>query len=160
MHGEGKKGNSISTEGAPVNDEHRYDDMLDMPHHVSPKRPKMSLHDRAAQFAPFAALTGFGAAITESDRVTERRIELGEAEAAELTEKMRILQARQSEQPEISVTWFVPDARKEGGRYEVAEGRLRRVVPDEYTLMFADGRSFDLDSIIYIDGEMFEGMRF
>ena len=147
-------------EGAPVNDEHRYDDMLDMPHHVSPKRPKMSLHDRAAQFAPFAALTGFGAAITESDRLTERRIELGEAEAAELTEKLRILEARQSEQPEISVTWFVPDARKEGGRYEVAEGRLRRIVPEEYALIFTDGRVFDLESVIYVDGSIFEGMRF
>ena len=65
---------------------HRYDDMLDMPHHVSPTRPRMSRLDRAAQFAPFAALTGFGAAITEADRMPERRIELGEAETAELAE--------------------------------------------------------------------------
>ena len=143
-----------------MNDEHRYDDMLDMPHHVSPTRPRMSPGDRAAQFAPFAALTGFGAAIIEADRMPERRIELGEAEAAELTEKLRRLEARQSEHPEISLTWFVPDALKEGGRYEIAEGRLRRIVPDEYVLTFTDGRAFDLDNIICIEGPIFEGTRF
>lgn len=143
-----------------MNDEHRYDDMLDMPHHVSPTRPRMSLHDRAAQFAPFAALTGFGAAITEADRMPERRVELGEAETAELAEKLRILEARQSEHPQISLTRFIPDARKEGGRYETAEGRLRHIRPVEYTLAFTDGRVFDIDDIINIDGALFEGIPF
>lgn len=139
---------------------HRYDDMLDMPHHVSPTRHRMSKLDRAAQFAPFAALTGFGAAITEADRMPERRIELGEAETAELAEKLRILEARQSEQPEISVTYFIPDARKDGGRYDTARGRLRRVVPAEYTLSFTDGRTFDIDDIIVIEGSIFDDMSF
>ena len=143
-----------------MSEEHRYDDMLNMPHHVSPTRPRMSLYDRAAQFAPFAALTGFGASITEAGRVLQRRIDLGEAEAAELSEKLRILEERQSEQPEISVTWFIPDERKEGGRYETAEGHLRRIEPAEYVLTFTDGRVFDIDDIICIDAPMFEGMRF
>ena len=141
-----------------MNDEHRYDDMLDMPHHVSPTRPKMSLLDRAAQFAPFAALTGFGAAITESDRMPERRIELGEDETAELAERLRVLEARQTEQPEISVTHFIPDARKEGGRYETAEGRLRRLRPERYELSFTDGRTFDIDNILCIEGRIFDEM--
>lgn len=143
-----------------MNDNARYADMLDLPHHVSPTRPRMSLEDRAAQFAPYEALVGFGAAITESDRMPERRIELGEAETAELAEKLRILEARQAEQPAISVTYFIPDARKEGGRYETAEGRLKRLRPVEYTLTFTDGREFDIDNIIVIDGEIFEGMTF
>ena len=139
---------------------HRYDDMLDMPHHVSPTRPRMSRLDRAAQFAPFAALTGFGEAITEADRMPERRMELGEAETAELAEKLRILEARQSERPEITLTWFIPDARKDGGRYDTAQGRVKRVVPAEYALSFTDGRTFDIDDIIVIEGELFEGMDF
>ena len=143
-----------------MSDEHRYDDMLDMPHHVSPTRPRMSARDRAAQFAPFAALTGFGRIITEADRMPDARIELGEAEAAELSEKLRILEARAREQPEISVTWFIPDARKAGGRYEIAEGRLRRVRPAEYALSFTDGRTFDIRDIICIEGPIFEGMQF
>lgn len=143
-----------------MDDPNRYDDMLDMPHHVSPTRPRMSRLDRAAQFAPFAALTGFGAAITEADRAPERRIEPGEAEVAELAEKLRILEARQSEQPEISVTYFIPDARKDGGHYEAAEGRLKRVRPAEYQLTFTDGRTFDIDDIIVIEGRLFDGMRF
>ena len=143
-----------------MDDPHRYDDMLDMPHHVSPTRPRMSRLDRAAQFAPFAALTGFGAAITEADRVPDRRVELGEAETAELAEKLRILEARQSERPEITLTWFIPDARKDGGRYDTAQGRVKRVVPAEYALSFTDGRTFDIDDIIVIEGELFEGMDF
>ena len=143
-----------------MDDDHRYDDMLDMPRHISPTRPRMSPLDRAAQFAPFAALTSFGAAITEADRMPERRIELGEAETAELAEKLRILEARQAEQPEISVTRFIPDARKDGGRYETAEGRLRRVSPAEYALSFTDGRAFDIGDIICIDGRIFEDMEF
>lgn len=143
-----------------MQDEHRYDDMLDMPHPVSPTRPRMSLLDRAAQFAPFAALTGFGAAITEADRALDRRVELGEAEAAELAEKLRVLEARQAEQPEISVTYFVPDERKDGGRYEIAEGRLRRIRPEEYALSLADGRVIDIEDIIVIEGPLFEGLRF
>ena len=143
-----------------MDDPHRYDDMLDMPHHVSPTRPKMSLQDRAAQFAPFAALTGFGAAITEADRMPERRIDLGEAETAELAEKLRILEAKEAEHPEGSVTYFIPDARKEGGRYETAEGRVKRVRPVEYTLTFTDGRTFDIDNIIMLDGPAFDGLEF
>lgn len=143
-----------------MDDPHRYDDMLDMPHHVSPTRPRMSRLDRAAQFAPFAALTGFGAAITEADRMPERRIEPGEAETAELAEKLRILEARQDEQPEISVTYFIPDARKDGGRYDTAQGRLRRLRPAEYALTFTDGRAFDIDDIIMIEGPLFDDMQF
>ena len=143
-----------------MDDPHRYDDMLDMPHHVSPTRPRMSRLDRAAQFAPFAALTGFGAAIAEADRVPDRRVELGEAETAELAEKLRILEARQSERPEITLTWFIPDARKDGGRYDTAQGRVKRVVPAEYALSFTDGRTFDIDDIIVIEGALFEGMDF
>lgn len=138
-----------------MDDPHRYDDMLDMPHHVSPTRPHMSLGDRAAQFAPFAALTGFGAAITEADRITDSRIELGEVEMAELSQKLQILEARQNEQPEISVTWFRPDPSKPGGHYETTQGRLKRVLPEEYLLRFTDGRAVSLDDVIVIEGETF-----
>ena len=103
-------------------DPHRYDDMLDLPHPTPTTRPRMSALDRAAQFAPFAALTGFGESITRAARQVERQIELGEAEKAELDRKLRVLRDRLAERPVLSVTYFVPDPRKAGGRYDVYTG--------------------------------------
>ena len=135
---------------------HRYDDMLDMPHHVSPTRHRMSRHDRAAQFAPFAALTGFGAAIEETSRQTDRRIELSESEMAELAEKLRIIDARLGEQLTVSLTRYVPDPRKEGGRYETVSGVVRRIDREARVLTLLDGTRLDIDDIIGIDGAIFD----
>ena len=93
----------------------KYDDMIDLPHPTSNKHPRMSIQDRAAIFSPFAALSGHGAAIAETARLTDQRMELDEDTKAELDQRQAVLLEHIGEQPEITVTWFQPDERKEGG---------------------------------------------
>lgn len=93
----------------------RYDDIIHLPHHISKTRPQMSMMDRAAQFSPFAALTGYDAAIKETGRLTDEKIELGEETKAVLDRKQSYLSDMISVQPEITVTYFLPDERKSGG---------------------------------------------
>ena len=95
-----------------------YEDIINLTHHVSKKHPQMSMHDRAAQFAPFAALSGHSEAIAETARLTDRKIELDEYEKMNLDEKLIVLQEHIRETPEINVTYFCPDDNKDGGRYE------------------------------------------
>ena len=94
-------------------DEHKYEDIINMPHHVSASRPRMSMIDRAAQFSPFAALTGYDAAVKETARLTDKCIEPDEYEKAALDEKLRI--ALKNPEKEITITYFKPDAKKDGG---------------------------------------------
>ena len=141
-------------------DPRRYDDMLDLPHHVSPTRRRMSPMERAAQFAPFAALTGYGDAIDEAARLTMRQVELGEAEREELDRKLRVVKDRLHERPVLSITYFVPDPRKAGGRYDVYAGAARRIVPETYSLEFEGGRVIDIDDIIDIEGALFDSLTF
>ena len=105
----------------------KYKDIIDLPHHISEKRRKMPMIDRAAQFSPFAALTGYDAAIQETGRLTEERRELSEESKAELDRKQQILLQHISEHPEITVTYFVHDDRKPGGAYVTVTGRLKRM---------------------------------
>ena len=121
-----------------------YDDIIDLPHHVSKTHPPMSMTGRAAQFSPFAALTGFGASIAEAARLTDRRIELTEAEKAEIDRQLSALTLP----GEAEITWFVPDAKKAGGRYVTRRVTVKRLLPVEQRLILADGRTIDLDSVI------------
>lgn len=129
-------------------DEHRYDDMIDLPHHVSRKHPQMPLLDRAAQFAPFAALTGHEAAIKETARLTEEEIELDENRKELLDFRLQELQEHLTESPKVTVTYFKPDEKKAGGVYETVTGVVKKV--DGYTgeLVFTDGRRIGLGTII------------
>ena len=131
-------------------DPRRYDDMLDMPHHVSPTRRRMTNLERAAQFAPFAALTGYGAAIDEAARLTQRRIELSEGEQEALNEKLSALAKRLP--AEARITRFVADPRKEGGRYLEENVTVRRILPGEGRMILTDGRAIDLDCVIDVEG--------
>ena len=132
-------------------DPHRYDDMLDMPRPISALHPPMSRRDRAAQFAPFAALTGLGAAINETARQTERRIELGENALEELNDKLRVLQDRLGERPEVAVTFFCPDGQKPGGAYVTAAGVLRRIDGLRQKLCLEDGTEIPFEQILALD---------
>ena len=134
-------------------DEHRYDDIIELPHHVSRKHPQMPLLDRAAQFAPFAALTGHEAAIKETARLTEDEIELDENSKELLDLRLQYLQEHMSEQPEVTVTYFKPDEKKSGGAYETETGRVKKV--DRYAgeLVFTDGRRIALGTVIELEGE-------
>ena len=131
--------------------EHRYDDILEREHHVSMVHPQMPLSQRAAQFAPYAALTGYDAAILETARLTLERAELDENRKAELDAQLRRLRDALPEQPELTAVWFVPDERKEGGAYVAHTGRLRRI--DEYrrVLQFTDGTEVPLDELFRLD---------
>ena len=110
----------------------------------------MSLHDRAAQFAPFAALIGYDEMVGEEARMTDRQITPGESELEELNLKFRILSERldAKQRPEISVLIFVPDPRKAGGRYETLRGHVRRLNEADRTLILTDGTKIEIDSVV------------
>lgn len=133
---------------------HPYDDIINLPHHVSERHPQMSMYNRAAQFAPFAALTGHDSAITEAARLTEAEEELSESDAEVLNRKLAYLQSLY-EKPTISVTYFVPDDKKEGGSYHTATGIVKSVEPDKGVLQFEDGTGIPVIRIKDIDGECF-----
>ena len=132
-----------------------YEDILNLPHHVSKKHPQMSMHNRAAQFSPFAALTGYDSAIRETARQTNRRMDLGEDEQAEIGEKLRLLMDRAGERPEADFVVFVPDARKAGGEYVSLTARVKRVDELARRVILADGREIPFEDIRKIDSGAF-----
>ena len=129
----------------------KYDDIIHLPHHTSPRHPRMSVRDRAAQFAPFSALTGYGDTIDETARLTDGRIALTEDAKAVLDMKQRLLIEKIHTCPEITVTYFLPDQRKAGGMYRTFTGRLKRIDEIEKVLLFADGQSVRMDDVLSID---------
>ena len=132
-----------------------YDDIIDLPHHVSKVHPQMSMYNRAAQFAPFAALTGHEDAIQETARQTDEDKELSESEAEILNRKLTYLILKKEEKPAVSVTYFVEDGRKSGGNYRTATG-IKRIDTGKGILEMAAGLSIPIGSIKDIDGECFE----
>mgnify|MGYP006392592253 FL=1 len=132
-----------------------YEDIIDLPHHTSTTHPPMSAFDRAAQFSPFAALTGHDAAITETARLTETRVELDEYSKADLNRRLCILQDRMDEQPEVSITYFQPDTKKSGGAYITAAGCIKKMVEYERAVVMQDDTRIPIDQIIAVDGEWF-----
>ena len=105
----------------------RYDEIMELPHHVSKTRPQMPLSDRAAQFAPFAALTGYDSAIKETGRLTDERIELDEEALTALDRKYQLLMDTLDDAPEVTIIYFQPDERKAGGQYVSATGTVKKV---------------------------------
>ncbi|MCD8005492.1 MAG: YolD-like family protein [Oscillospiraceae bacterium] len=134
-----------------------YEDIINLPHHVSKTHPQMSMQDRAAQFSPFAALTGYDDAIDETARLTGKKLELGEEAKEILDRKLQYLQSIISEQPEISATYFVPDEKKDGGEYVTVNGRLKRIDEYERVLVLTDGKKILMEEIIDIKSELFTG---
>ena len=126
-----------------------YDDILHLPHPTSKRHPRMPIVDRAAQFSPFATLTGYGDAIDETARLTDVRIELSEEERAELDYKQQYLSTLDA--PTVSVTYFVPDERKSGGAYVTHTGALKRIDEVERAMVFADGTRVDMDEVVGIE---------
>lgn len=108
----------------------KYDDIINLPHHVSKKHPRMSLEARSAQFAPFAALTGYDEVIRETARLTNKRIEINEELKAILDEKLLLIKEQIYTKPNINVTYFVPDSKKDGGKYVSVTGKVLKI--DEY----------------------------
>ena len=132
-----------------------YEDIINLPHHVSPTRPRMSRADRAAQFSPFAALSGYGDAVQETARLTNRRIELDESAKAALDEKLRLLAEVIEDRPEAAITYFLPD-RKKAGEYVTATGQVKKVDAVAQELVMANGRIIPIADIIEVDSRLFQ----
>lgn len=132
---------------------HKYDDIIDLPHPVSSKRSRMSELDRAAQFSPFAALTGYDGVIAETARLTDTQIELDEGGKALLNEKLQNLLEVIDEQPSASFTCYQPDARKLGGAYVTVTGRVKKIDGVTRSLLLTDGTVIPIDRIYGIETE-------
>ena len=135
-----------------------YEDILHLPRPVSSTRPRMSLADRAAQFSPFAALTGHGAAIRETARLTDRRRELSEDEQTSLGDKLTMLAEIASDHPVVSVTYFQADEKKDGGSYVAAADAVKKIDEYERGIMLMDGTRIPIRDISEIESELFEKM--
>ena len=127
-----------------------YEDIINMPHHVSRKRPQMSLRNRAAQFAPFAALSGYGEAVAETARTTDEQRDLMEDETQELNLRLQAIAATLNERPLVTIEYFVPDGHKEGGQYRRVCGRVVSFSSDTRTLYMENGPPIPLDAIVGI----------
>ena len=136
----------------------RYEDIINRPHHVSKTRPQMSMSDRAAQFAPFAALTGYDSAIKETGRLTNERIKLDEEALTALDRKYQLLMEALDEAPEVTITYFQPDERKAGGKYVSAVGAVKKIDDFERRITMRDGTRIPMDDVLSIDGELFSSL--
>ena len=133
----------------------KYDDIMSLPHHVSKTRPQMPMSDRAAQFAPFAALTGYDDAVKETGRLTEDKIELAESSLSALNAKIQLLQMHLDEAPEITFTYFRPDERKAGGAYLTTTGTIKKLDAHERLIVLHDGTKLPMDDILDMEGKLF-----
>ena len=128
----------------------KYDDIIALPHPEPRTHPRMSLHDRAAQFSPFAALTGHSAAIAETGRLTASRITLDESEIARVDAALQRLRELLPQAPAVSITYFVPDERKAGGSYQTVTGTARRIDTANGVLLLTDRREVPIADIFDI----------
>lgn len=133
-----------------------YSDIINMPRHVSNAYPHMSMLDRAAQFMPFDALTGFDEAIDETERLTQERMSLSEGDLEAMDKRMAFLLERGLPSSEVELTVFVRDDRKAGGRFVTVRGRIRRVSEADGRIVMEDGTSVPLEDVCAVDGEIFE----
>ena len=135
-----------------------YEDIINLPHHVSETRPQMSMIDRAAQFSPFAALTGYDAAIKETRRLTDEKIEMDEEALNILNMKFQLLVDSLADEPEITFTYFKPDERKAGGAYIDVTGKVKKVDDFERLIVMQNGTKMPMDDILNIEGEIFASL--
>ena len=139
----------------PAGNPHKYDDMIGLGHPISRTHPPMARIKRAAQFASFDALTGFGAAIHEAGRETEEKKELSEDEIDMINAKLAVIQYHIKEQPNITVTYFIPDDKKSGGRYVTVSGNVRKLDGLERVIMMEDGPRIPIEDVRMIEGDLF-----
>lgn len=128
----------------------KYDDIIDLPHHISKKHPQMSLEARAAQFAPFAALTGYDDAVKETARLTNERIDLDDEAKMMLDAILQIIREQLSEKPLVTITYFVPDAKKDGGKYITTNGNVKKIDDYKHLIILDNSLEIPIDEIIDI----------
>ena len=138
-----------------MSSENNYDDIINLPHRVSAKHPRMAMLDRAAQFSPFAALTGHGAAVEETERLTQPFCEPDEGEKAVINEKLRFLADIIGQNPIVTVTYFEPDKRKDGGEYLSVTGAVKKIDAVGQSVIFTDGQRISVEFISDIQSDIF-----
>ena len=136
----------------------KYGDMLYMTYPFQTDRPRMNRADRAAQFSPFAALTGYDAAIKETGRLTDEKVNLSEEEKEALDRKQQILMEWLGDHPALTITFFVPDEKKSGGAYMTKSGNLKKIDEFERVMLLTDGTKIPLDDVVEIESELFRDM--
>ena len=129
----------------------KYEDIINLPHHVSKTHPQMPLYDRAAQFSPFAALTGYEDAIWETARLTDDWVQLSEDKKQELDEKVQHLMAEEMGTEPVTITYFQPDERKEGGSYRTVTGQIKKFDMYKRKVFLTDGTKIELEKIVEIN---------
>ena len=132
-----------------------YDDIIILQHHVSKNHPRMSMYQRAAQFAPFAALVGHEAMIAETARLTDAEIDMGEEAINILNQKMSYLKEKLKERPFVTITYFLPDLKKAGGEYLTISGIIKKIDDFEQTIVMEDGTIIPLQATLDLDSEIF-----
>jgi len=132
-----------------------YEDIVNLPPHISKKHPQPSMMDRAARFAPFAAITGYEEMVLEEARVTEERIDLDEGSLSLLNEKLNMIQEFLDEEPEVTITYFEPDKKKSGGAYVNITGIVKRIDEYEHFVIMTDGKKIRIEDIYAIGSDLF-----
>lgn len=133
-----------------------YSDMLDMPHHVSIRHPRMSMDARAAQFAPFAALSGYGDAVDETVRRTDNKIDIDDGLKEALNNKLLVIKDNIKNKPIVEFTYFIPDQRKSGGMYKTISGKVRKIDDYKHIVIMDDKLEIPIDDIINITSNVIE----
>lgn len=141
-----------------MKDAHKYDDIIRLPHHVSDRHPQMPSLDRAAQFSPFAALTGYDTAIKETERLTEEWNEPDENRKEMLDEQLQMIREHLSSKPEITFTYFKPDEKKSGGAYLTVTGKVKKINEYGHKIIMEDGTVLPVENLFSIEGELFRGL--
>ena len=132
-----------------------YEDIVNLPPHISKKHPQPSMMDRAARFAPFAAITGYEEMVLEEARVTEERIDLDEGTLSLLNEKLNMIQEFLDEEPEVTITYFEPDKKKSGGAYVNITGIVKRIDEYEHFVIMTDGKKIRIEDIYAMGSDLF-----
>jgi len=135
-----------------------YEDIVNLPPHISKKHPQPTMLERAARFAPFAAITGYEEMVLEEARVTDERIELDEGTLAMLNEKLNIIHDSLDSEPVIKITYFEPDKRKSGGAYVSVTGTVKRIDEYERLVIMSDGKKIRIDEIFGLEGKLFDSL--
>lgn len=138
-----------------MNDKFPYEDIINLPRPVSKKHPQPPLSERAARFAPFAAITGYEEMVLEEARITEEKIELDECALILLDKKLNIIQKHLSQSPEITVTYFVPDKKKTGGAYHTITGIVKRIDPYQKILILQNDEKIQIEKIYDLKSDLF-----
>lgn len=135
-----------------------YEDIINLPHHVSSKHPQMSTEKRAAQFSPFSALAGYNDAVKETARITDKRIEIDEGLKATLNNKLQIILKNIKDKPEVTFTYFIYDKNKSGGKYVTITGNVNKIDMSKQYVILTDKTKVPINEIIDITSSLFKSL--